>query len=158
MKEVQPIYDFLTPPAAAQEDITQPMGPLEEGDQALVDAIADFPEGLHQVPHENGKTFMAKENLPGQDVVTVTTMKSNGSRNEVGGLIEKRLGGHTSADIQGQAALQISPDITSVQAFGSEAWANTPHDIGSDRQKVQEIKKVTAQEIKAASEAIRQQS
>jgi hypothetical protein len=156
VKEVQPAYDFMTPPAAAQEDIGQPLGPLEEGDQALVDAVASFPEGSYEVPHKNGKTFMVKKGIPGQDVIAINKLNADGSTESTGALIEKRLSGHASAEVSGQPAHQIH-GYASAQAFGNKAGTSVLN-VVPDRQKAQEIKKVAAQEIETASEAIRQQA
>ena len=42
------------PPAANLEDMTQPVGPLEKGDQALADAIQSFPEGNYRIENDDG--------------------------------------------------------------------------------------------------------
>jgi hypothetical protein len=47
-------------PAIPIEDMTQPMGPLEEGDQALVDAAQKIPEGRHEVRDDRGVTWVGK--------------------------------------------------------------------------------------------------
>ena len=44
------------------ENMTQPMGPLEEGDQALVDVVNRIPEGEQDITDADGtRTYLRKE-------------------------------------------------------------------------------------------------
>lgn len=101
MKEVKAAYDFLTPPAANIEDMTQPMGPLEKGDQALVEAVEKLPEGEQTVELGDGtRVRIIKEASPGRDQAIAQISRSDGSVEQTGVLIDKVPGvGSISADI-----------------------------------------------------------
>ncbi len=137
-EEVLPAHDFLTPPAAAIEDRTQPMGPLEKGDQALVDAVQAFPEGRQEIKHEDGSiTYAVKEQNLMQDIVSTSTRGSDGSASGVSTSINKMPG-----------ISNVSGSIDQKDAGGSRAYVSG-NTVGADVLKMQaEPNREKAQAIK----------
>lgn len=101
LKPVEAPNPYVGPPAANIEDMTQPMGPLEQGDQALVDAAHKLPEGQHEIRHEDGGvTWVNKSERFGQDIAVVDTMTADGAHEHADTLINKIPGvAGISADI-----------------------------------------------------------
>ncbi len=154
MQEVKPAYDFLTPPAARMEDRTQPMGPLEQGDQALVDAAHKLPEGRHEIRHDGrGVTWVSKSESLGQDIAVVDTMTTDGAHEHASTLINTIPGvegisadiGHSTAWDQGSG----SRARVSGNRIGSDVLRMK---VGTNRKEAQAIKLEVAGKIDAARE------
>ncbi len=97
-KKVEAMYSYMTPPSANFEDMTQPMGPLEQGDQALVDAAQEIPEGEHIVELDDGSQIrIIKEARHDQHAIVQTT-RPDGSIEQAGTMITPARN-YISADI-----------------------------------------------------------
>lgn len=157
MKEVKPAYDFLTPPAAAIEDMTQPMGPLEEGDQALVDAVQNVPAGEHMARQDDGSVVrLKKDGTYKQDIVLADTTEADGSTTGVSTLIST-----VSSGSEGISASK------SEYLAGERGGRTTDHVSGNqvetstltmepDRNKAQAVKLEVARKINEARDRIDQ--
>lgn len=155
-KPVEAPNPYVARLAANIEDMTQPMGPLEEGDQALVDAAHRLPEGQHEIRHDDGgKTWVNKSENFGQDVAVVDTMTADGAHEHASTLINKIPG------IEGVSA-DISHSTEWDQGSGSRAYV-TGNRVGADvlnmkvgtkRREAQAIKLEVAKKIDAAREQL----
>ncbi|GEM_PF-6858482 len=157
MQEVHPAYDFLPAPAARIEDRTQPMGPLEEGDQALVDATHLLPKGRHEIRHDNGDvTWINKSESLGQDIAVVDTVTSDGAHGHASTLISK-VPVHKGPVNEGISA-DIGHSTVWDQASGSKAYVAgnriggdvTRMKVGTHRTEAQAIKLEIASQIDTA--------
>lgn len=154
-KPVEAPNPYVAPPAANIEDMTQPMGPLEEGDQALVDAAARLPEGRHEIRHGDegeGVTWVSKSESLGQDIAVVDTMTGDGAHEHASTLIAKIPGvegisadmGHSTAWDQGSG----SKAYVSGNRIGSDVLKMK---VGTNRKEAQAIKLEVAGKIDAAA-------
>jgi hypothetical protein len=155
-KVVEAPNQYIDPLAVNIEDATQPMGPLEQGDQALVDAAHRLPEGSHEIRHKDGDvTWAHKFESLGQNIATVDTMTSDNNIEHASTLINTVPGdGGISANISHQAPWS--------QAVGSTARASGNR-VGADvmrmkdqpsRREAQAIKLEVARKIDAAAEQL----
>lgn len=153
-KEVAPPYDFMTPPAANLEDMTQPMGPLEEGDQALVDAAHKLPAGEHIAEHDDGtRTRVLKdEGFAREQVVTDTTLP-DGTIEGASTLIDSAPGVEgINANISEWPAGERGGH-TVHNVMGNDV-GNVPGPREANREEAQAIKLETAREIDSARERL----
>lgn len=105
-KPVEAPNPYVEPAVANIEDMTQPMGPLEEGDQALVDAAHRLPEGSHEIRQEDGSvTWVNKSEGLTQDIAVVNKMTADGGHEHASTLIDKISGAEgINADIKHSTA------------------------------------------------------
>lgn len=88
METLQASHAPMEDSAVPIEQMTQPMGPLEEGDQTLVDAAHRIPAGVHEARHPDGTlTRVVKGEHPDRDVVTTTTYSPDGTGKEASATI-----------------------------------------------------------------------
>lgn len=157
MKKVEAPNPYVSPPAARLEDMTQPMGPLEQGDQALVDAVQQVPEGQHEAKHDGGSvTWVGKSESLGQDIVTVNTADGKGAMEGVATLVSKIPAvANISADVHespagtrgGRETAHVSGN--SVRKDGDGVLETTP-----DRAEAQATKLEVARRIDEARERL----
>jgi hypothetical protein len=159
-KPVEAPNPYVSPPVANIEDMTQPMGPLEEGDQALVDAAHRLPEGQHEIRHgDESVTWVNKSESLGQDVAVINTMTAEGAHESAGTLINTVPGAEgISADMAHSTAWDQgsgSRAHVSGNRIGSDVLQMK---VGSNRREAQAIKLEVAGKIDAAAEQIGQQA
>jgi len=156
-RSVEAPNPYVSPPAANIENMTQPMGPLEEGDQALVDATHRLPEGRHEIRHDNGgMTWASKSESLGQHVAVVDTMNSDGSTEHASTLINMMpvrengvsadLGHSTEWDLGSGSKAHVSGN-----RIGSDVLSMK---VGTHRKEAQAIKLEVANKINAATKQL----
>jgi hypothetical protein len=156
MQEVQPAYDFLPAPAARPEDITQPMGPLEQGDQALVDAAHRLPEGQHEIEHAGGsKTWVNKSESLGQDIAVINTITAEGDHRHASTTINTVPGmAGISADISHSTAWDQAGG-SRARVSGNEIGRDVMQmKVGTHRREAQAIKLEVASQIDAVRDQL----
>lgn len=147
-KPVEAPNSYVSPPAANIEDMTQPMGPLEEGDQALVDAANKVPEGRQEIRHSDGAvTWLGKQTNFGHNIVTVHRATPEGSTHDAAVLISKVPGVEgISGDISDKTAWDhaggsrahvsgntVGEDVLHMQAEPNRKEAQAVKDLIADR-------------------------
>ncbi len=160
MKKVEAAYDFLTPPPANIEDMTQPMGPLEEGDQRIVDAVHRLPEGEHVVEQDDGTRIrIIKDKSYGREQAIAQTTKPDGSIEQAGTLINKPVSigeapgvNDISADMSEWPADHRRGGRTTHNVMGNRV-GNVMH-LERDRPAAQAIKREVARKIDVAREGL----
>lgn len=157
MQKVEGPYPFVTPPAARLEDRTQPMGPLEEGDQALVDAAHKLPAGEYVTEQDGVRTRVLKDEGVGRDQVIATTTTPDGTIEQAGTLIDSIPQGSIDRVGPISAGISLYPAGETGGKTIAEASGN---EVGSvfnaeyDRPKAQAIKLEVAREIDAATQRL----
>lgn len=151
-KPVEAPNPYVGPPAANIEDMTQPMGPLEEGDQALVDAARLLPEGPHEIRHDDGSvTWVNKSESSGQNVAVVDTLTADGAHEHASTLINKVPGiAGISADISHSAVWDQGSGSKAHIAGNRIGRDVTQMKVGTHRREAQAIKLEIASKIDAA--------
>lgn len=149
MKKVEAPNPYVAPPAANIEDMTQPMGLLEEGDQALVDASNMVPEGRHEIKHTDGSvTWLGKQASFGQDIVTVHRATSEGSTHDAAVLINKIPGAEgISGDISDKTAWDHSGGSSAHVSGNTIGGDVTSMQAQPNRKEAQEVKQLIADRI-----------
>lgn len=156
MQKVEAPNPYVSPPVANIEDMTQPMGPLEEGDQALVDASNMLPEGRHEIRHTDGSvTWLGKQASFGQDIVTVHRATPEGASHDAATLINKIPGvegisgdisDRTAWDRSGGSRTHVSGNTVGGDVMSMQAKPN--------RKEAQAVKQVIADRIDRARERV----
>lgn len=156
-KPVEAPNPYISPPAANVEDMTQPYGPLEEGDQAVIDAMHRLPErtGLgpdeHLAREADGTiTRLARDGTFGQDIVTAHTTKPDGSTESVTAFVDV---------VPAMDTISVSKHdsyngaaVDSIDASGNEVGVG--HAAETDRAKAQAAKLEVASRIDKMRERI----
>jgi hypothetical protein len=156
MKTVETLNPYVEPSAANIDDMTQPMGPLEEGDQALVDATHKLPEGPQEIRHDDGGvTWANKSESLGQHVAVINTRNADGSYENASALINTVPGiagisadmGHSTAwDQGGGSRARVSGNSIGSDVMNMKA--------GTHHAEAQAIKLEVASKINAAAEQL----
>lgn len=152
MKEVKAPYDFMVPPAANLEDMTQPVGPLLEGDQALVDAAHKLPAGEHVAEKDGTYTRVSKYDELGRDQVVTHTTLPDGTVESASTLIDYVPGMEgISADISEWPAGERGGRTVAEASGNNVGGVIHPQE---DREQAQAIKLEVAHEIDAATQRL----
>lgn len=149
-KEVIPQISNTVSHAANFSDMTQPMGPLEQGDQAVVDAAHRLPEGEHVAEHADGsRTRVVKSKDGNMEVVVAKTTQADGSEEKVSTVIDSVPGGN---------GIDVDVDeFAGGEAKFSSAYQNNvgePFDRHQDHKQAQAIKLDAADRIDAATKRL----
>lgn len=162
MKEVKPEHGFLTPAVANVEDMTQPMGPLEEGDQALVDVVREIPEGAISTDRQDGTSARVnKSKTLGEEVVYAHMSPPHGSTEQTTTAHIRSMPGIFGRISAGTHDLPVDKHKHASDRAVTYVSGNEVHKIGKsildmkpDRAKAQAIKLDAARRIKIAHEHI----
>lgn len=151
-------------PSIPVEAMTQPMGPLERGDQAIVDVVANIPAGEHRVTQDGVNTRVLKTEMPGRDMLSTQTLYPDGTWEETGADIGKATGARISADIADQPTVlggeyntytngnNVGESVIPASADGESTESITP--AVADRKNAQRDKVEIARRIEAASKRL----
>ncbi|HYF97230.1 MAG TPA: hypothetical protein VD947_04320 [Patescibacteria group bacterium] len=147
------------------EEMTQPMGPLQEGDQALVDAVNKLPEGEHVVAGQDGSfAAVEKEKGPATTIVTTrTTEAADGSVKETNALIHKLplRGGITTktiyTEVPGPDSRGRGEKSTTLETIENQVAVNFG-ELTKDRERAQQVKLDAAGKIDTVREKVEEAS
>lgn len=158
-KTVETLSPYIPASAANIEDMTQPMGPLEEGDQAIVDALHRLPDhtGMDVVPTtklmardaDGAVTHLTKDGTYKQEMAAVHTMRPDGSSESVSTLVNPIPGMETIRVTKREASAEAGSHSEYVS--GNKVAERAGEEGETDRARAQAIKLKVAEKIDAAT-------
>src|SRR5665213_2144010 len=140
---------YANPQVPRIQDMTQPMGPLDEGDQALADVAGGIPSGEHSAEYDGGTVRVSKQRGAAEDVIVATTAKPDGSTEYASTVINRAPKGAVIVARKREWPLGSFGDSQrNTQALGNEVWTgNNPFNREPDRQVAQALKLEVAERI-----------